>query len=163
MLHRTSLAHAERSAYNRPSRRTASISWDSDLSTWTLSGDFGSRRRVDRLGGAIGAVAGVLTGGLISALTGALTGGVLLGRTAAVDVHAGLPGVRGRVPDADHHEVRQRTDEQDDRHPLPPPEPEDVVELDGVDPQVLDPAPAQAVGHHVDREAPAEAEPEPPV
>ena len=36
MLHRTALAHAERSAYNSRDRAVAPISWDGCLSTWTF-------------------------------------------------------------------------------------------------------------------------------
>src|SRR5947209_19487149 len=134
MLHRTSLAHAERSAYNSRWPPSASISWDRSLTRWTLSGDLRSARWFGRLRGHVRVRPGV-----------AREGG-----PPTVGVHAGLAGVRRRVPPPDHDEVDERGHEEHDRHPLAPAQAEHVVELDRVDPEVLDPEPAQAVRHHVD-------------
>ncbi len=63
------------------------------------------------------------------------------------------------MPALAHQEVGEGGDEEHDRGPHVEPQTEHVVELDGVDPEHLDPAASGGVEHHVQRTHPTEADP----
>ena len=147
----TTLAHAEISAYNRVRVPPGAVSRDESLS----SGGVSTRRSggvcagVRRLGGSARARRSP-TRPAPRPPSGPTGSDSTYGEGSRVS--------RRPVPSPGHHEVHRRAHEQDDRHPHPPAQAEHVVELDGVDPQRLDPAATGGVDHHVEREHPAVAE-----